>query len=68
MHSDHKRYHGLGMDALVTVCTRNATASTVGHGCTRDRMHSEHERFDGLGTDALATVCTRNTTAITVWA
>ena len=43
MHSEHERYDGLGMDALVTVCTRNTTASTVVHGCTGDRMHSEHD-------------------------
>ena len=50
--SEHERYYGLGMDALVTV----------------RRMLSEHYSYDGLGMGALVTVCSRNTNVIMVWA
>ena len=48
MLSKHERYYGLGMDALVTVCS----------------MLLEHERNYGLGMDALVTVCSWNTNGI----
>ena len=50
MHSEHERYYGLGLDALV-IGLPNAL---------------EHERDDGLGMDAMVIVCTRNTNAIMV--
>ena len=51
---EHERNYGLGMDALVTVCSWN--------------MSREHERNYGLGMDALVTVCSWNTNGIIVWA
>ena len=50
MHSlEHERYYGSGMDALVTVCTRNTNAIM------------DWEKNMVWGMDALVTVCTRNT-------
>ena len=70
MHSENKRYYGLGMDALVTARTRNTnrTLSWFGHGSSGYRMHSEHERQYNLGMDALLIGCTRNANVILVWA
>ena len=69
MLSKHERYYGLGMDALVTVCSRNTNAILwFGHGCAGQRMLLKHERYYGLGMDALVTVCSRNTNVIMVWA
>ena len=55
MLSIHKRYYGLGMDALVTVCSRNTNVISIwfGHGCTGNRMFAKHERYYGLDMDAL---------------
>ena len=52
MLSKHERYYGLGIDALVTVCS----------------MLLEHERNYGLGMDALVSGCSWNTNVIMVWA
>ena len=69
MLSKHERYDGLGMDALVTVCSRNTNVFLwFGHGCSGNRMLSKHERYDGLGMDALVTVCSRNTNVFMFWA
>ena len=75
-----ERYSGLGMDALVTVCSGNTnvilalvtacsgtrTLLWFGRGCSGDRMLWEPERYSGLGMDALLTVCSGNTNAILV--
>ena len=58
MLSKHERNCGLGMDALVTVCSRNTNG--IIHGCTGNCMLSKHERNYGLGMDALVTVCSRS--------
>ena len=47
---EHERYYGLGVDALVTVCSWNTNVIMV-------RMLLEHERCYGLGMDALVTGC-----------
>ena len=67
--------HGLGMDALVSVCSGNTNGIMVwvwmlwfGHGCSGQRMLLEHERNYGLGMDALVSVCSWNTNGIMVWA
>ena len=54
MLSKHERYYGLGMDALVIVCSGNTNVFMVGAG---NRMLSKHERYYGLGMDALVIVC-----------
>ena len=51
MLSKHERYYGLGMDALVTVCSRNRNVIMV-WAC----MLSKHERYYGLGMDVLVFV------------
>ena len=53
----HERNYGLGMDALVTVRSRNTNGIMSLHGCFGDRMLLKHERNYGLGMDALVTVC-----------
>ena len=64
MLSEHERSHGLGMGALVSVCSWN-TILWFGHGRYSDRMLLEHY---GLGMDAAVTVCSWNTNVSTVWA
>ena len=68
MFLEHERNYGLGMDALVTVCSWNMNGIMVWHGFSGERMHVEHERNYGLGMDALVTVCSWNTNRIMVWA
>ena len=63
---EYQRKYGFGMDALVTVCSRNTNESIVGHGCFGHRMLLEHERNYGLGKDALVTVCLWNSSGILV--
>ena len=46
-----------GIDALVSVCSRNTNVLWFGHGCSKTRMLFEHERNYALGMDALVTVC-----------
>ena len=67
----HARAYGLGMDALVTVCSWHTGTRTFlwfEHGYSRDRMLLTHERSYGLGMDALVTVCSWNTNVLMVWA
>ena len=45
MLSKHERHYDLGMDALVTVCSRNTNVIMIGHGCSGHRMLSKHERY-----------------------
>ena len=60
MLSKHERYYGLGMDALVTVCSRNTNAIMVWAWLLRgDRMLLEQELYHGLGVDALASAGSR---------
>ena len=70
MHSENNRYSGLGMDAVVSICTRNTNRTLLwfGHGSSGYRMYSERERHYGLGMDALVIGCTRNANVILVWA
>ena len=65
---EHKRYHGLGMDALVTLALGRRPLFWLGHGCSSRRMLLEHQHYFGLGLDALVIVCSRNTNAPMVWA
>ena len=81
MHSEDERDYGLGVDAVVSVCTRNTNIIMVlwlsdelgtrtfvwfGHGCSGYHMRSEHERYYGLGMEALVVGCTRNTNVFMV--
>ena len=65
---EHERDFGLGMDALVIVCSGNMNEIMVGHGCSGHRMLWEHEGDYGLGMDALVIVCSWNMNEILVWA
>ena len=65
---EHERYHGLGMDALVTVCSWNMNVMMVWARMLWSSYALEHERYHGLGMDALVIVCSRNTNVIMVWA
>ena len=62
-----KRYHGLGMDALVTVCSSN-TNVVIGHECSGNLMLFELEPYYRSGMDALVTACSSNTNIMMVWA
>ena len=64
----HERYYVLGMDALVSVCSRNMNGLCFGHGCSGERMLLEHERYYVLGMDALVSVCSWNMNGIMFWA
>ena len=64
---EYDRFYGLGVDALMTVCSWGTTRTLLGsgHGCSNDHMLLEHEHYHGFGMDALVTVCSRNTNVIT---
>ena len=62
MHWKYKRYGGLGMSALVIVCSGNLIM--VWAWMLWDRVLWEHERYCGSGMDALVIGCTRNTNVI----
>ena len=50
MRSKHKRYYGLGMDALVIVCSRNTHVMWSGHGCTGNVCsRNTHVMWSGHG-------------------
>ena len=69
MLSKHERDYGLGMDALVIVCTPNTNVIMVWAWMLYSyRMLSKHERDYGWGMDALVIVCTPNTNVMMVWA
>ena len=69
MSPKQEHYYGLGMDGLVSACSRSTDVIMVfGHGCTGKRMLSKHERYCGLRMDGLVTLCSRNTNVIMVWA
>ena len=42
---EHERYYGLGIDALVIVCSRTWTSLWVGHGCSGSGMLSNMDIF-----------------------
>ena len=65
---EHERNYGLGMEALVTVCSWTRMELWFGHGGSGHRMLFEHERNYGLGMEALVTVCSWNTNGTMVWA
>ena len=46
---ERERHHGLGMDALVTVCswTTKVIMIRFGHGCSADPMLLEQLRISG---------------------
>ena len=66
MHLEQERCHGLGLVALVAVCTgRRMHSEQAGccvflHKCTGRRMHLEQKRCYGPGMDAVVTVCNWN--------
>ena len=62
----HERYHGLGTDALVIVCSWSTNVIIVWARCSGHRMLFKHERYHGLGMDAPVIVCSRNTNVIMV--
>ena len=77
---ESERNHGLGMPALVSVCSWKANAIMV-WACLLWLAHTlgtpteswfamllEHEWDYGLGMDALLSVCSWNTNRIMVWA
>ena len=66
MLSEHDHYYGLGVDALVIVCSRNTSVTRV-WAWMRDSMLSEHKRYYGLGMVALFLVCFRNANVLMVW-
>ena len=55
---EHELDYGLGMEALVTVCSWNMSVTLVWHGCSSDRILVKHERQYGLGMGALVIVST----------
>ena len=65
---EHERDYGLGMDALVIVCSWN-TKEILGWAWMLRGPYalSEHERNYGLGMDALVIVCSWNTYEIIIW-
>ena len=66
---EHGRDYGLGMDALVSVCSWNTNEIMVWAWMLYShRRLWEHERDYGLGMDALVSVCSWNTNEIMVWA
>ena len=52
---EYDRFYGLGMDALIIVCSWGTTRILLGtgHSCSDDHMFWEHERYYVLGMDAL---------------
>ena len=62
---EREGYFGLGMDALVTVCSWNMNVILV-WAC--HRMLLESESYFGLGMDDLVPVCSWNAKVVLVWA
>ena len=61
----HERFHGLGMDAIMTICFGIRTLLMFGHGCSVDRMLlARNQNY----AHALMTVCFWHTNAIKVLA
>ena len=61
---EHERNYGLGMDAVVLVCSLNTNGIMVWAWMLCNGMLLEHERNYGLGMDALVTVCSWKTNTI----
>ena len=55
---EHKRNYGLGMDALVTVCSWNTSKITVSTWMLWSPYNLGIDRQYGLGMDALVIACT----------
>ena len=64
---EHERDYGLGMDALVSVCSWNTNGIMI-WAWSAHRMLLEHERNYDLGLDALVSVCSWNTNGMMIWA
>ena len=61
----HERFHGLGMDAIMTICFGTRTLLIFGHGCSIDRMLlARNQNY----VHVLMTVCFWHTNAIKVLA
>ena len=65
---EHERNYGLGMDALVTVCSWNTNGIMVWAWMLWSPSAFGTRTNYGLGMDALVTVCSWNTNGIMVWA
>ena len=65
---EHEGNYGLGMDALVSVCSWNTKGIMVWAWMLWSAHSSKHEGNYGLGMDALVSVCSWNTKGIMVWA
>ena len=62
------RTYGLGMDALVTVCSWNTNVIMVSAWMLWSSDSLKNERHYGLGMDAIVTVCSWNPNGTLVWA
>ena len=58
---EHKHYYGLGLDALVTVCSWNTSVIVVMGMDALVTMLLEHKRYWGLSIGAPVTACSWNT-------
>ena len=65
---EHERNYGLGMDALVTVCSWNTNGIMVWAWMLWSPYALGTRTEYGLGMDARVTVCSWNTNGIMVWA
>ena len=69
---EQERYHGLGMDALATVCSWNRNVIMVWAWMLWQPYalgtRTEHKRYHALGMAALPSLCSWNTNVIMVWA
>ena len=67
MFSEHERYNGLGMDALVIVCSRNTNVIMVWEWMHLLSHALGTRTLLWFGHDALVILCSRNTNVILVW-
>ena len=67
---EHERNYGLGMDALIIVCSWNTNVMMVWAWMlwSSHALRTEDKRSYGLGMDALVIECSWNTSGIMVWA
>ena len=65
---DQKRHYGLGMDALVAVCSWTTNVIMVWAWMHWSPCALDQKRHYGLGMDALVTVCSWTRNVIMVWA
>ena len=64
---EHERYNGLGMDALVTVCSWNRTVTMSWAWMLLSLSAVEHDRYYGLGMDAFIMECNRTRSLLWFW-